>query len=279
MVPGLQSNSDMKRFISRVAEAKQSALLLDYDGTIAPFVVERSHAQPYAGVVDLLRTIMASGHTRVVIVTGRTASDIVPLLGLDPAPEIWGAHGFQRLWPGGSLSETSVVSERACDALREARNWLSSLSLEPQTEFKPGGVAVHWRGLSADVRDEIRENVLRGWFPIAQKSSMWILEFDGGVEFRVPNCDKGDAVRVLLHELDDNAPVAYLGDDVTDEKAFEALGERGLTVLVRREWRQTAARTWLRPPDELINFLTEWANASRAVLPGAIAGFERTTRD
>jgi len=279
MVPGLQSTSEIKRFLSSVQKARQSALLLDYDGTIAPFVVERSHAKPYAGVVDLLQTIIASGHTRVVIVTGRSASDIVTLLGLDPAPEIWGAHGFQRLRPGGSLSETSVVSDKACDALREARNWLSSLGLEPQTEFKPGGVAVHWRRLSADVRDEIRENVLRGWFPIAQKSSMWILEFDGGVEFRVPNCDKGDAVRVLVRELDDDVPVAYLGDDVTDEKAFEALSGRGLTVLVRPEWRQTAAKTWLRPPDELISFLTEWANASRAALPGAVAGFERTTRD
>ena len=269
----------MKRFIDRIADAKQSALLLDYDGTIAPFVVERSHAQPYAGVVTLLKAIMASGHTRVVIVTGRTASDVVPLLGLDPAPEIWGAHGFQRLWPGGSLSETSVVSDKACEALREARNWLSILRLEPQTEFKPGGVAVHWRGLSAEVRDGIRESVLRGWFPIAQDSSMWILEFDGGIEFRVSNCDKGDAVRTMLCELDDNVPIAYLGDDVTDEKAFEALGERGLTVLVRREWRQTAARTWLRPPDEVVDFLSKWADASRAILPSTITDIERTPRD
>ena len=59
-------------------------------------------------------------------------------------------------------------------------------------------------------------------------------------------------------------PVAYLGDDLTDETAFRAvnsLRSRGLSVLVRREWRQTAAEVWLRPPWELIEFLEAWIKA------------------
>jgi hypothetical protein len=36
------------------------------------------------------------------------------------------------------------------------------------------------------------------------------------------------------------------------------LGRRGLSVLVRKEWRETAAEHWLRPPGELLVFLSRW---------------------
>jgi trehalose-phosphatase len=55
-------------------------------------------------------------------------------------------------------------------------------------------------------------------------------------------------------------PVAFLGDDITDEDAFRVLGQRGLSVLVRSEHRETEAQAWLRPPRELIDFLLQWSN-------------------
>ena len=109
---------------------------------------------------------------------------------------------------------------------------------------------------------EIRDQVLRGWFPIAQEALLSVLEFDGGIEMRLPDFDKGDAVRVVISELDSDVPIAYLGDDMTDEHAFQALGTRGLTVLVRPAWRKTSARVWLKLPHELLDFLARWAQVS-----------------
>jgi trehalose-phosphatase len=83
------------------------------------------------------------------------------------------------------------------------------------------------------------------------------------VELRVGR-DKGGAVDAIVKEAATNGPVAYLGDDLTDESAFRAVnavGSRGLSVLVRREWRQTAAEIWLRPPGELLVFLQRWIEA------------------
>ena len=65
---------------------------------------------------------------------------------------------------------------------------------------------------------------------------------------RMPGRDKGDAVRTILNEIGPNVPVACLADDLTDERAFVALGVRGLSVLVRPKWRKTAAAVWIKPP-------------------------------
>jgi trehalose-6-phosphatase len=51
---------------------------------------------------------------------------------------------------------------------------------------------------------------------------------------------------------------AYLGDDATDEDAFKAIRGRGIGVLVRPQFRATAADFWLKPPEELLEFLERW---------------------
>jgi trehalose-6-phosphatase len=76
-----------------------------------------------------------------------------------------------------------------------------------------------------------------------------------------PRFTKGSVVRALLAEIDPATPVAYLGDDEPDEDAFLALDHRGLRILVRSEWRETLADTWLRPPGELLQFLSAWLEA------------------
>jgi trehalose 6-phosphate phosphatase len=198
----------------------------------------------------------------MVIITGRNAHEVIPLLAVRPSPEIWGCHGFERLRPDGTR-ETQRVEESALRALAAADRWVRQQGLHNRAEFKTAAVAIHWRGLDEATAAATRGQVLLGWLPIAQNTPMELLEFDGGIEMRMPGFDKGDAVRTILDEIGPEVPVAYLGDDITDERAFLALGARGLTVLVRPEWRKTAAALWIRPPEGLQDFLTRWMQASR----------------
>src|SRR5581483_6616049 len=133
----------------------------------------------------------------------------------------------------------------------------------PETciEMKPGGVAVHWRGLNAEDVEQIRSKVLERWMPLLAEYPLNLQEFDGGLELRIPGMNKGRAVTTILSETDASAALAYLGDDVTDEDAFQVLKGKGLTALVRNEFRSTNADIWLRPPEELVQFLQEWVRA------------------
>ena len=253
---------EVEQFMNAVAQSPVCALLLDYDGILAPFCLNRQQALPYPGMTALLQEIIVNGRTRVVIITGRNACEVIPLLAVHPSPEIWGCHGLERLRPDGTC-EAPRVEEPVLHALADADRWLRYQGLHDRAEFKTAAVAIHWRGLDEATAAEIRGQVLLGWIPIAQSTPMELLEFDGGIEMRMPGRDKGDAVRTILDEIGPEVPVAYLGDDLTDERAFLALGNLGLSVLVRPEWRKTAAALWIRPPEGLREFLARWLQACR----------------
>lgn len=245
-------------FFNRLGRSASSALVLDYDGTLAPFRVDRFRAVPYPGVQDLIRRIRATGRTRVVMVSGRPAEEVRDLLGLTPAPEIWGAHGRQRIHPDGR-SEVLPMNDSDRETLDRAAAWIGAQDLNALAEFKPGSVAIHWRGLAPDAAAEVSRRVRSSFTSLADRPGMVLLEFDGGLELRCSEPNKGTAVRVIRGELAPGAPLAYLGDDITDEDAFRALrGTGALTILVRPEPRETAAEAWLRPPDELLEFLAGW---------------------
>lgn len=217
---------------------------------------------------DALNRILAAGHTRVVVISGRTISDLRRLLAVEPAPELWGTHGWERLEPDATASRIRAVDPLARVGLERARRALAVP--EERLEVKPASVAVHVRGLSAEEEARVLAAGRAVWGPIAAESGLVLHPFDGGLELRVRGWDKGDAVREVLAEEPVGASAAYLGDDLTDEDAFAALDELGrdgrvrpLCVLVRAERRATRAPVWLRPPGELLDFLDRWNRSAR----------------
>jgi trehalose 6-phosphate phosphatase len=131
-------------------------------------------------------------------------------------------------------------------------------------EFKPTSVALHWRGREAGQVSRVRIRAQKYWSRLAEETGLQIHAFDGGLELRAPGRDKGSVVDELRAEAGDDVAIAYLGDDLTDEDAFRALGDDGLKVLVRAELRPTAADLWIVPPGELLEFLDAWIRATEA---------------
>jgi trehalose-phosphatase len=251
----------LSSFFATLPLARLSLLLLDYDGTLAPFTVERDLAAPYPGVCEALNRIVGTGHTRLVMVTGRAARSLPPLLGLDRPVEVWGSHGAERLRADGTYTPAFTPAD-ARSGLSEAWNWLAQAGYAPQGERKPTALALHWRGLADDEAAALRARAEQAWSAIARRCGLLLRPFDGGVELRAAGFDKGRPVRTLLAEAGPGAAAAFLGDDLTDEHAFAAMRGHGLTALVRPEPRPTVAELWLRPPEELLAFLHRWHQAA-----------------
>lgn len=248
------------RFWEDLRDAGTRALLLDYDGTLAPFVRERERARPWPGVQGLLAALLGRakrGRERLAFVTGRSARDLATILDLPGPVEIWGSHGAERLGVDGRL-EPVAVSLTQAEGMREARRLAEKLGYGGQCEKKPGCLALHWRWLPDETRQTMRRAVEPAWEAIAAKRRLALHAFDGGIELRLPGLTKARAVRAVREETGGGARIVYLGDDLTDEDAFREVGDAGLGVLVRREPRPTQAGVWLRPPEELTAFLSAW---------------------
>jgi len=241
----------------------QPILLLDYDGTMAPFRVDRFKARPFEGVRKRLMRIQAQGRTRMAVVTGRPAEEIAPLLALDRGLEVWGLHGAERLYPDGRR-ELEAAPAGVRQTLEDLRERLRHDSLGGRFEDKPNACVMHWRGVHPARARAIEKRTRELFAPLAEFEGLGLLEFEAGLELRVGR-DKGGAVEAIVAEAGRHGPVAYLGDDLTDESAFRAVNAlegTHLSVLMRRRCRPTAADIWLRPPDDLRQFLERWLHAS-----------------
>jgi trehalose 6-phosphate phosphatase len=254
----------LEEFFGSFSEGASPLLLLDYDGTLAGFRIDRFTARPWAGVRELLEEIQREGSTRMAVITGRPAAEVTSMLELDSPVEVWGLHGAERLYSDGrrELEEASPAARRALEELRER---LKRDSLGGLFEDKPNAAVMHWRGHTPRQARLIERKARALFEPVAEMDGLSLLDFEAGVELRVGR-DKGGAVNAIIAEAEPGRPVTYLGDDLTDESAFRSVNAAEsphLSVLMRREWRETAADVWLRPPEELRGFLQRWVAALR----------------
>jgi trehalose 6-phosphate phosphatase len=254
---------DTPAFFTSVRQG-ESVLMLDYDGTLAPFTANRFEAIPYPGVHARLETLLHIGTVRLILVTGRPAQELHHMLKLSSPLEIWGSHGREHRLPDGSYTLKEMTPAQM-DALRDIADRISRAGFgEDVLERKPASLAIHWRALDPAAQQRLQHLALKSHRAQDPSTGLTVLDFESGLEIRRDDITKGDAVRETIAGLRQDIPVAYLGDDLTDEDAFRVLRPRGLTMLVREQVRETVAEYWLRPPDRLLVFLDAWIDAAAA---------------
>jgi trehalose-phosphatase len=249
----------LERFWARLRTATAGILMLDYDGTLAPFTQQRDSASPYPGVEERLERLSSSCRTRLVVVTGRQIDDLLRLLPLARKLEVWGSHGLERKLADGRV-EVPDIGPGPANRLRQAREASAQLGLAAFLEEKPGCMAQHWRGIGDPFLAQMTAELLPIWSRLAGRG-LQLREFDGGIELRSSLANKSRAVEWVRHGTDRRTLIAYLGDDLTDEDAFRVLRVSDLGVLVRPEYRSTQAQVWLKPPEQLLGFLDSWLAA------------------
>ncbi len=256
MQNALQDFSDIRRRLT----GKRPVVFLDYDGTLTPIV-----ARPDLAVLsDRMRAELAelAAMCTVAVVSGRDLADIRRLVGLDGLIYA-GSHGFDITGPDGlhiqheqGAAFIEAVRE-AAERLRPATAGIQGALVEP----KRFAVAVHYRQVAdADVAQvEAAVDAVLAQLPTLRKThGKKVFELRPRFDW-----DKGKAVLWLLQALKLDGPNVlpfYIGDDLTDEDAFAALGEAGVTIFVGHP-EHTAARYVLEDPEEVGAFLTKLAGA------------------
>jgi trehalose 6-phosphate phosphatase len=247
----------LDNFFNSLSQTDSRLLFLDYDGTLAPFRKERDKAIPYEGVEERLDRIILLGKTDIVIISGRAIEDLKPLLKLKRYPEIWGSHGRERLTASGEYL-LQKPDNRSARGLSRATKFILDNNLNEFMESKPTSIAIHFRGAEPEKTLEIRAKIVDNWSRLGVEYNLELAEFDGGIELKTVGVDKGTAVKEVFSGYSSRTVGAYLGDDLTDEDAFKALPATAIGILVREKERKTAASLWIKPPEELLEFLDRW---------------------
>jgi trehalose 6-phosphate phosphatase len=241
-----------------VVTGRQPAVFFDFDGTLSDIVENPDSAWLVEGAADALTSLTAQ--CPVAILSGRDLADVRQRIGL---PGIWyaGSHGFELTGPDGAHHENAEaaasipVLEEAAAELADQLGHISGVVVE----HKRFGVAVHYRNAARDRVGEVSAAVRSA----GQRTALRVTTGREVIELR-PNVDwdKGKTLRWVLDYIrHDEHPgpllPIYLGDDITDEDAFDAVHDDGIPIVVRHTDdgdRATAAKYALDNPERVRDF-------------------------
>jgi trehalose 6-phosphate phosphatase len=229
----------------RVAAAPGVLCCLDFDGTLASIVDEPDEATLSPACGEPLRRLVARSTVDVAVVSGRALRDLEERVGVDGVTYA-GNHGLELRRDGERQVHPGARDRRP--AVREVSETIADQTVEidgVRVEDKGVTATVHYRQVAdADVPDVVAtvDRVVD-----AADAALGITEGKAIREIRPRvDWDKGRVVQQLLDEVPDDWLPVYVGDDTTDEDAFEVVEPDGIGVHVGDD--ETAAS--YRVPDQ-----------------------------
>ncbi|MGH9028417.1 MAG: trehalose-phosphatase [Acidimicrobiales bacterium] len=245
-----------------LADPASTAVLTDFDGTLAPIVADPGSARALPRAASVL-SALASNFAVVGVISGRPASFLAEnLADADASVHLVGLYGLEfvddgnvRLVPEAE-PWVPVVVEGLAAAGAQAPKGL-------EIEDKGASLTFHWR--NAPETEHWARSFAADW---AQRSGLILQTGRMSVELRPPvGADKGTVVESLASGCE---AACFAGDDIGDLAAFEALdrmaarGVRTIRMAVvdgeSPPEIAAAADLVLRGPDEALRVLHELAH-------------------
>jgi alpha,alpha-trehalase len=239
-----------------ITSARESILFLDYDGTLSPIVSDPAAARLVDGAAEALELV--AGVCPVAILSGRDLADVRSRVDI---PGVWyaGSHGFELTGPDGTHHQNEAAAVFIPILERAAAELGTSLAQIPgvRVEHKRFAVAVHYR----EVAQERVGEIVAAAHQLGARDGLRATSGRKLVELRPDlDWDKGTTLAWIRDRIDASGSLLpiYIGDDLTDEDAFDAVKFDGIGIVVGHDEdgdRKTAARFTLQSPDQVRDFI------------------------
>lgn len=233
-----------------------AALFLDFDGTLVEVAETPDAIAVPDSMPSLLRLLAKRLDGRLGIVSGRALADLERHLDCTGVA-VSGSHGLELRLRDGSHVPLSAPMD-----LKDVRAAVARFAATAPgllAEEKPRSAALHYRKAPAEEQRAVE--FMRG---LARKSGLALQHGKMVVELRPKGADKGDAVRAFMAEPEfAGARPVFVGDDLTDEDAFEAVTAMGGSGVLVGPPRATAAQWRLDDVNTVCAWLREAAEGAR----------------
>jgi trehalose 6-phosphate phosphatase len=233
------------------------ALFLDVDGTLLDFAAHPAEVVVESQLRDDLATLWAKLDGAVGLLSGRPLAQLDDLFNWHERAAA-GLHGAELRTPDGNVH--AADDDAAFAATRQRAEALVAESHGVLLEDKQRALALHYRHAPAAGADakSIADTLLR------EAGDGYSLQYgDHVVELKPVAANKGCALEALMCEAPFRGRNPWmLGDDLTDERAFERVNaSHGISVIVGLR-RPTAARFALADPAAVRGWLHTLASRS-----------------
>ena len=221
----------------QLGEAPGLLVALDFDGTLSPIQDDPDAPEITQANRRAVERLVDHPDTLVAVVSGRQLADLRPRVGIEGIRYV-GNHGLEYTVDGER--EVHPEAEARMEDLRSVRDELEARLADMagvHVEDKAVTLTVHYRratDASAEDVTAVVESVVDPIEGLKTGSGKMIVEVKPTVEWH-----KGAIVERLRDEVPASWRTVYVGDDTTDEDAFEVLDEGDFGVLVGE--RPTAA--------------------------------------
>ena len=246
----------IKEMLARFHQSAKRCILLDYDGTLAPYQKLPSLAAPSEELIRLLNDLAKEPANEVVIISGRDVDTLEKWLGKINLNMI-AEHGACIKHKGGEWRSSVVIKTEWKEQVRPLMQLFVDRCPGSFIEEKKSTLAWHYRNTNEElgfVRSrELRNSLLQ----LTTNTSLQVVDGNKVLEVRMIGVDKGAAANQMLSELDPDF-ILCIGDDATDEDMFRAIREKGFTIKIGRA--NTAAQYTILSQREVFPFLSRFIN-------------------
>jgi trehalose-phosphatase len=235
-------------------------IFLDFDGTLTPIAQTPKKAGLSGSARELLRRVSSKSELKLAFISGRSLKDIKKRIGLKNVIYS-GNHGLEIDGPklkfrAGISPGYRTVIENIKDDLIKKMSAIKGVFVED----KGLSLGLHYRLVDKKEVSSVKTLFHEATFlylarnKIKVESGKKVLEVRPAVEW-----DKGKVVlwllrRQILSSKAKNILPIYIGDDLTDEDAFKALEDKGLTIFVGKP-KGSRAQYYLKSPAQVIELL------------------------
>ncbi|MCC3280704.1 trehalose-phosphatase [Arthrobacter sp. zg-Y40] len=253
----------LQEALEALAQTQKLLVAVDFDGTLSPLVERAEDARPLEGSAAAVRALAALPRTDTALISGRALDSLRSVASPDPETLLIGSHGAET-WTGPNAEPLQLTPEQAqlLDRARAAVESVAALHPGSRLEDKPAGVVLHTRGMEAVVAAEATDAVRR---ELQLLDGVQVTDGKSVLEASVVHTNKGEGI-TALRELTGATAVLFAGDDVTDERGFEALVPGDVGVKVGEGATSAAHRA--ASPEAFTEVLEELVRLRRAAVGG-----------
>jgi trehalose 6-phosphate synthase/phosphatase len=247
---------EQPQLVSDFKQAQSPLILLDYDGTLAPFATLPQSATPTPQLISILERIAQYPQSVVALISGRSRADLEKWFG--GIPNLWLAAEH------GAVLRSPISEDWEQPHFSAANGWKQRIYpiLEHFVDRTPGSfieekefsLVWHYRMADLEFGDWLANDLVANLDHMLADSPLKAVKGQKTVEVKLIWANKGQVYSRLMqdHKFDF---VMAAGDDATDEDLFCQLPTSAWTIHIGRN--RSRAKYYLSNPEEMVTLLTE----------------------